>query len=102
MLKLKNHSFSRSQLLQGPRNPAAKLTPHQISLRVCTAAPIRNLRQHVELLSLRISYDRSVFFAHLLLANVVQAQIGHNPVNPGIERALEPEASDIFVCLQES
>ena len=32
---------------------------------------------------------------------MVKAQIGHNPVNPGIERALKPEAGQIYVGAQK-
>src|SRR5437660_12690331 len=102
MLQLENHTFSRSQFFQRTRNPAAKLTPHEVAFGICPAAPIRHLRQHVILLTFRIYYYGRVLFPYLLLANIVQAQICNNPVNPGVERTLETETSDIFVCLQES
>jgi hypothetical protein len=32
---------------------------------------------------------------------VIEAQVGHNPVNPGVEGTLEPEAAYVFVGLEE-
>ena len=52
-------------------------------------------------ISVGIGCDRRIFFTYLLFPDVVQAQIGHDPVNPGVKRALKPEAPDVLVGLQE-
>ncbi len=101
MLQLKNHAFPRVNF-----SKAREILPPN-SRRIRSRSGLAPLRPSATcastsiLLTFRIHHYRSVFFPHLFLADVIQAQIGHNPVNPGIERALEAEASDVLVCLQE-
>ena len=101
MLQLEYHALARCQFLQRPRNPSAQLAPHQIPLGVSAASPICYLRQHVVLLAFRIRRHWRIFFSHLLLPDVVQTQIRHDPVNPGVERTLETETPNALVSLQE-
>src|SRR5260370_11122851 len=63
--------------------------------------PIRHLIQQVVLSTVTVFRHRSIFLAHRFLAQMVQAKIGHNAINPGIKRALEAKASDVLVSLEE-
>jgi hypothetical protein len=45
--------------------------------------------------------DRRVFFAHVPFAQMVEAKIGDDAVNPGVEGTLEAEAPQVFVGLQK-
>ena len=42
-----------------------------------------------------VENDGLVFAARLAAAKLIKAEISHNPVDPGIERALETEVADI-------
>ena len=42
-----------------------------------------------------------VFPAGLPLAQMIEAEVGDDPVNPGIKRALEAEIPDMAIGLQE-
>src|SRR5260370_19296937 len=101
MLQLEDHSFTRRQLVQRVRDASAQLAPHQVSFRIRSAAPVPHLCQHIVLLAVSTRCNRRIFLSHLLLADLVQAQIGHDPVNPGVKRALEAEPADVLVSLQE-
>src|SRR5207302_3673180 len=59
------------------------------------------LAEHVVLVPGGIFRHRRIFFSHALLAQMVEAQIGYDPVNPGVEGALETEAADILVRFEE-
>jgi hypothetical protein len=48
-----------------------------------------------------IGSDRSVFFPDIPFAQVIEAEIGDDPVNPGIERTLETETPQVFIGLEE-
>src|SRR5271156_2027987 len=80
----------------------AQLTPHQIALRIRPRPYIRNLSEYVVLLSRCIRCSRRVLFAHLPLAQMIEAKIGHDTVNPGVKRALKAKIPDALVRLQES
>src|SRR5213078_3177685 len=101
MLQLKHHAFARGQPIERLRNSAAQLPSHEIALGIGSAATVGHLREKVILFAFGIRRYRSVFFAYLLLANVIEAQVRNNPINPGVKRALEPEPPNVLVCLQE-
>src|SRR5260370_2521205 len=63
--------------------------------------PIRHLIQQVVLSTVTVFRHRSIFLAHGFRAKMVQATIGNNAINPGINRALEAKASDVLVSLEE-
>src|SRR5207245_3235999 len=46
-------------------------------------------------------HHRRVLLAHAFLTQVIKAQIGHDPVNPGVEGALKTKAADVLVGLEE-
>src|ERR1700734_4388312 len=80
----------------------AQLTPHQIALRIRSRPPIRNLIEYVVLSPRRIRCNRRVLFAHLPLAQMIEAKIGHDTVNPSVKRALKAKIPNALVRLQES
>src|SRR6267142_2505861 len=48
-----------------------------------------------------IGGDGSVFLSDISLAQMVEAEVGNDPVNPGVERTLETETPEVFVGLEE-
>ena len=89
-------SFSRAL-----PDPATQLAAHQVALRICSGPPIRYLLQHIVLLSGSVCRYRRVFLADLPFAQMIEAKIGDDAVDPGVEGALEAKTGDVFVCLQE-
>src|SRR5438270_10667850 len=101
MFQLENHPLPRGEFVECASYLSTELPPHQIALGISAAASICYLREHVIDFAISIRRYRSIFFPHLLLADVIQAQIRNNAVNPRIERAFEAEAPDVLVGLQE-
>src|SRR6476469_8417438 len=101
MLQLEHHALARGQLVERPRNLTAQFAPHQVAFRIRSAAAVGNLCQNVEDFAINILGDRRVFFANLLLSNVVETNVRDNAVNPRIERTLEAEAPDVSIGLEE-
>src|SRR6476659_2158840 len=99
MLQFKNNALAWSQLIERFLDPAAQFAPHQVALWICSRPNVRNLRQHIVLLALRIRGDWSVFFPHLSLADAVQAQVRDDPVNQSVEGTFKTEAADVLVGL---
>src|SRR5208337_3641156 len=44
---------------------------------------------------------RSVFLANIPFSQMIKAEVGNDAVDPGIERTLKPEATQILVGLEE-
>ena len=101
MLHLEHHALARCQLGQGFGNARSQLTPHQVALGTCARSHVGNLIQHVVGATVGVGRDARIFLAHLPLAQQIEAQIGHDAINPGVERALEAEIADVPVGLQE-
>ena len=55
----------------------------------------------VHLVAAGIEYGGWVFAAALAAAQMVQAKVGDDPVEPGVEGALEPEVAEVAVGLEE-
>src|SRR5438477_9066791 len=101
MLQLEDHALAGRQPVQRARDPCAQFPAHKITLRIGGSPPIRHTLQHIVLLAFRICRDRRIFFSHLLLPQVIEAEIGDDAVNPGIKRTLEAKTADVLVRLQE-
>src|SRR4051812_33092332 len=65
-------------------------------------ARVRRLVDQAVLVAFRICEHRCVFFADTLLTQMVEAKIGDDAVDPGVERAFEAEAAQVLERLQES
>jgi hypothetical protein len=101
VLQLENHALTRGELVQSTIDAAAKFPAHQIALRIRAGASVGYLVEHVILLALSVYGDRSIFFAHLALAKMIEAEIGHNAVNPGVKGTFKTEVPDVPVGFQE-
>src|ERR1700685_3342444 len=80
----------------------AQLTAHQIALRIRARPAIGNLIKYIVLLPSRIRRNRGVFLAYLPLAQVIEAKIGHDAINPRIKRELKAKLTDALVPLQKT
>src|ERR1035437_2845534 len=101
VLQFKNHPLARRQLLQRGLNPLSQYLAVQLLAGVRKRPVVRNRGQQVNLPAGVIHQHRAVLAPRLAPPQLVQAKIGHNPVNPRIKRALKPEISQIPVGLQE-
>ena len=101
MLQLKNHALAGRELVQSMVDARSQFAAHQVALGVGAGPDVGNLAQDVIGFALRIHPHRSIFLAHLLLPQVVQAKIGHDAVDPGVEGALEAEVAHALVRLQK-
>ena len=48
-----------------------------------------------------VDRDRSIFLAHLFFSQVIQAQISHNAIDPGVEGAFKPKTPHVLIRFQE-
>ena len=80
---------------------AAHALAVELARRVGHRPRVGDVRQQIHLVAAGIQHRGRVFATALAPAQMVQAQVGHNPVQPGIKRALEPEVSQMPVRLQE-
>src|SRR5437879_9050977 len=101
MLQLENHALPWRKTLQGAVDAATQLTAHQVAFRIGSRPAIGYAIEHVELLAAGVGSYRRVFFAHLLLAELIEAQVGNDAVDPRIEGTLETKIADTFIGLQE-
>src|SRR5512146_136044 len=101
MLHLENHALSRSQSCQRPRDPRSQLAPHQVPLRTRSRPVVRDLVDDAVLFTGGVGYDGRIFLAHLALAEMIEAEVGDDPVDPGVERTLEAEAAEVSIRLEE-
>src|SRR6267154_1261516 len=101
VLQLKHHSLPGRELFERNMNPRTQLTPHQVALRIRSGTAVRHLVEQVVLAARGILRNRRVFLPHLLLAQVIEAQVGNDPVDPCVEGTLKAKTSDVLVGLQE-
>ena len=64
-------------------------------------AIVRNLLQHVVLFAGMVGGYGCIFLPHVPFTKMVEAEIGDDPVDPGVERTFETKAAEIFVRLQK-
>jgi hypothetical protein len=69
----------------------------QLLLRVANGSSVGNLVDQVFELPLR----RAVLCAGAISPQVVQTEVGNNAIDPGRDRALKAEATELFVDLYE-
>src|SRR5256885_1884218 len=97
--ELRSVSCARRELAQRPVDLAAEFATHQVALGIGVRACVRRLIDQAVLVAFGIGEHRRVFFADPLFAKVVEAKIGDDAVDPGIERALKTEAAQVLVGL---
>jgi hypothetical protein len=54
------------------------------------------------LLAVGGNHGRQIPISRRTLPQVIEAQVGYDAVDPGIERALKPEAADVYVGAEKS
>jgi hypothetical protein len=59
------------------------------------------LFQHIEWLTFSIHRDRRIFLANLSPAQVIQTKVGHDAIDPGIERTFKAETAKVPVGLEK-
>ncbi len=101
MPQFKHHALTRGQFLQSPANPPAQLSPHQVPLGIRAGSAVWHLLQHIVLLAGLIGRHRRFFLAHLLFAQMIEAKIGYDAIDPGIERALKAKIGYALVRFEE-
>src|SRR5579885_228248 len=102
MLQLKDHALSWRQLLKRRLNALAQNLALQLAVGIGNRAVIAHIAEQVHFLARRVNHDGRIFAPRLAPPELVQTQVGHNPVDPGVERALKPEIPDIPEGLKKS
>src|ERR1700680_2344342 len=102
MLQFKNHPFSRSKFIQCAIDASGEFAAHQVACGIRARPSIRNPIENVILLAARIGRDRSIFLTNLPLAEMIQAEVSYDPVDPCVEGALEAEVTHALVGLKKS
>src|SRR5438034_961519 len=101
MPQLEDHALARRQLLQRPADPRAQLTVPETPLRVAGGAIFLH-RIGAVYHAIRSFDHRRLLLPDLPLAQMIETDVRHNPVKPGIKAAIEPEQVDILINPQES
>src|ERR1035437_7791288 len=101
MLQLKNGAFARRQLVQGLVDGLAHALAVELARRIGHGPGVGDIRHQVQFVASGIDDCGRIFAAALAAAQVVQAKVGDDPVEPGVERALKPEVSQVAIGLQE-
>src|ERR1700690_31136 len=101
MLQLEHHPLARRESLHGTNDAAPQLAAGHVAFRAGTGPLIRNTVQ--DLFFLAVGGDRGgqVPITRRSLSQVIETQIGDDTVDPGIERALKPEAAYVHVSAEE-
>ena len=79
------------QIVRDPGTPVVILTAHGHA----------NLIDQAVFFAGVVGRDRCIFFPDISFAQVVEAEVGDDPINPGIERTLKAEASEVFISLKK-
>ena len=100
MPHLEHHPLARRQLAQHVLDAGLQLIAQQRSLRIGMRAFFGNGIHPVQRPVRRGQHGR--FLApDLSLAEMIQAQVGYDPVQPGMKAAVEPERVQVPVDAQE-
>src|SRR6266446_9616656 len=98
MPQLENHSLARRQLSQSRDDAGTQLPVPQASLRIAGRALFLDPVGPVHL-SIGGIDAGGLLFPDLPLPQMVETDVGHDPVQPGVEAAIEPERVNVPVDL---
>src|SRR5712692_1941093 len=71
---------------------------HQTALRAGAGAVVGHAVQHFFLLAVRRNGCDHIPATRIFLSQVIEAEIGHNAIDPGVKRTLEAKARQVYVC----
>ena len=97
MLQLKHHPLARRKRGECFSNLASQFPPHQIAFGIRSRPYVGELFEAAVLLARGIDRDRSFFFPNIPFSQMIEAEVGNYPVNPGVEGTLKPETAEVFV-----
>src|SRR5271165_5737785 len=103
MLHFKNDALARRQSFHRCRQPCLNLFPRKVPLGIerGTILPLAFEEVRAPILILRRVQFRSLILRSCLAAaQVIQAYVGYDAVEPGVKAALETEAVEIAVDLK--
>jgi len=104
VLQFENHALARRKALHRFLDVAAKFLSEKLFFRIGARAQFRlaieEIGRHSPVLFRQSG--RLFFAASGAAAQVIEGHVGHNPIEPGIETALEPEAMQIAIGAQEA
>src|SRR5215469_15633557 len=104
MSQFEYHALAGRELVERPQNALAQLTIQGSALRTGARPLVGGAIQNRLLPLLVVAGIRlaiSIAVVQLLAAQVITAQVSDDAIDPGIERALEAESSDIAVGAQK-
>src|SRR5271170_2739413 len=92
VLHLKNHALARRKALHGLLDVLAQLVAEQLLFGIRSSAWFRLAIEKVARPALGFLRDRRLFLAVAgAAAQMIESDVGHDPVEPGVKAALEPE-----------
>src|SRR6185312_634937 len=98
--QLEHHALARRQLSQRVFHALPDLPAEQTSERVAFDPGLRRGIGAVQS-PFRSGHNHGLLFANLSFAQLIQAQVRRNPVQPGVEAAIEAEMIQVAVHPQE-
>ena len=104
MSQFEYHALAGRELVERPQNALAQLAIQGSTFRTGARPLVGGAIQNRLLPLLVVAGIRlaiSIAVVQLLAAQVIAAQVGDDALDPGIERALEAESSDIAVSAQK-
>jgi hypothetical protein len=100
MPQFKNHALAGRQPAQGAFDTLPELHVPEVALRIGVRGILFKIVHTVERTLGGIHHGR-LFLADLPLAQIIQANVRHDAVEPGMEAAIEPERIDAAKHAQE-
>src|ERR1700747_1625760 len=104
MLHLKHNPLARRQMLHGNRNPllyfSAEIAPLRIECRPMFPLPLEEIRNPFFVMC-RSTLGSLIFRTRLPPAQMIQADVRYDPIQPGVEAALEAKPVQIPINLKK-
>src|SRR5580704_2893868 len=97
VLELEHHSLARRKPAKGPNDALLEFPSRKASFRTGSRAVIGHAVEQIFRLAVWRHRRIQVPAARILLAQVIQTEVGDDAINPSVERTLEPEARKIDV-----
>src|SRR4051794_36142569 len=101
VLQFENHSFSGREPAHSAEDGFTQLASDKATLGTGARAMVGHAVEDFFGLALGRNRCRDITVSRRPLAQMVETEIGHDAVNPGVERALETEAIQVGVGAQK-
>src|SRR5947209_6853613 len=98
VLQFEDHAFPGRESSQSTKDASAQFTANQAALGAGAWAVVGHAVKHFFFLAVRRNGGGHIQTARILLSQMIETEISYDAVDPGVERALEAKARQVYVC----